>query len=43
VQEQEKRIDGLTTQLKDQAAQIQKLSARIEVTKSPPQVVNINQ
>jgi septal ring factor EnvC (AmiA/AmiB activator) len=40
VEEQEKRIDALTAQLKDQAAQIQKVSAQIEVTKPAPQVVN---
>jgi len=43
VEEQEKRIDALTAQLKDQAAQIQKVSAQIEVTKPAPQVVNNNQ
>jgi hypothetical protein len=43
VQEQEKRIDALTAQLKAQAAQIQKVSAQIEVTKPAPQVVNNNQ
>ncbi len=43
VQEQEKRIDALTAQLKEQAAQIQKVSAQIEVTKPAPQVVNNNQ
>jgi len=40
VEEQEKRIDALTAQLKDQAAQIQKVSAQIEVTKPAPQIVN---
>jgi len=43
VQEQEKRIDALTAQLKEQAARIQKVSAQIEVTKPAPQVVNNNQ
>jgi len=43
VQEQEKRIDALTAQLKEQAAQIQKVSAQIEMTKPAPQVVNNNQ
>jgi hypothetical protein len=40
VEEQEKRIDALTAQLKDQAAHIQKVSAQIEVTKPAPQIVN---
>ena len=39
VQEQEKRIDTLTAQLKEQAAQIQKVSAQVEMSKLAPQVV----
>jgi len=42
VEEQEKRIDALTAQLKEQAAQIQKVSAQIEVTKPAPQTVVSN-
>ncbi len=38
VQEQEKRIDTLTAQLKEQAAQIQKVSAQVEMSKLAPQV-----
>jgi hypothetical protein len=40
VQEQEKRIDALTTQLKEQAAQIQKVSDQLEASKPAPQVVS---
>jgi Chaperone of endosialidase len=40
VEEQEKRIDALTAQLKEQAAQIQNVSARLEASKPAPQVVN---
>ena len=40
VQEQEKRIDALTAQLKEQAAQIQKVSDQLEASKPAPQVVN---
>jgi hypothetical protein len=40
VEEQEKWIDALTAQLKEQAAQIQKVSARLEATKPAPRVVN---
>ena len=36
-------IAQLTTRLDEQAAQIQKVSAQIEVTKPAPQVVNNNQ
>jgi len=39
VQEQEKRIDALTAQLKEQAAQIQKVSAQVEMSKLAPQMV----
>jgi septal ring factor EnvC (AmiA/AmiB activator) len=40
VQEQEKRINALTAQLKEQAAQIQKVSAQLEASNPAPQVVN---
>jgi len=40
VQEQEKRIDALTAQLKEQAAQIQKVSDQLEASNPAPQVVN---
>jgi hypothetical protein len=43
VQEQQKQIESFTARLKEQAAQIQKVSARIEVTKPAPQVVDNNQ
>jgi trimeric autotransporter adhesin len=43
VEEQEKRIDALTAQLKEQASQIQKVSARLEVSKPAPQTVANNQ
>jgi Chaperone of endosialidase len=43
VEEQEKRIDALTAQLKEQAAQIQKVSAQLEASKPASQVVNNNQ
>jgi hypothetical protein len=36
-------ISQFQSALKEQAAQIQKVSAQIEVTKSAPQVVNNNQ
>ena len=39
-EEQQKQIDVLTAQLKEQAAQIQKVSARLEASKPAPQVVN---
>ena len=35
VEEQEKRIDALTAQLKEQAAQIQKVSAQVGLTNLP--------
>jgi len=41
VEEQQKQIDALTVQLKEQAAQIQKVSAQIEVSRSSQQVVRI--
>ena len=37
---QQKQIDDLTARLEQQAAQIQKVSAQIEASKSAPQVVN---
>jgi Tfp pilus assembly protein PilN len=40
VEEQEKRIDALTAQLKEQAAQIQKVSAQLEASKPAPQVAD---
>jgi hypothetical protein len=41
VQEMERALAGVTAQLKEQAAQIQKVSARVEIDKSvPTQVVN---
>ena len=42
-EEQEKRIDALTAQLNEQAAQIQKVSAQLEVSKTAPQVVLADQ
>jgi len=39
VAQQQKEIQALTAQLKEQAAQIQKVSAQIEVSKSAPQLV----
>ena len=39
VQELETRMATLTTQLKEQAAQIQKVSAQLEASKPAPQVV----
>jgi hypothetical protein len=38
--EQQKQINVLTAQLKEQAAQIQKVSAQLEASKPAPQVVN---
>jgi hypothetical protein len=43
VEEQEKRIDALTAQLKEQAALIQKVRAQVEMSQSAPQVVDNNQ
>jgi len=40
VQGQQKEIDALKAELKEQKALIQKVSAQIEVTKPAPQVVN---
>jgi hypothetical protein len=44
VQEQQREVDALKAELKEQKALIQKVSAQIELTKSAPQtVVNNNQ
>ncbi len=40
VAQQQKEIQALTAQLKEQAAQIQKVSAQLEASKPSPQVVN---
>jgi trimeric autotransporter adhesin len=40
VAQQQKGMETLTAQLKEQAAQIQKVSAQLEATKPAPQVVN---
>ncbi len=40
MEEQDKRIDDLTAHLKEQAAQIQKVSAQLEANKPAPRVVN---
>jgi hypothetical protein len=39
IEEQDKRIDQLMAELKQQAAQIQKVSAQLELSKSAPQTV----
>jgi hypothetical protein len=39
IEEQDKRIDELTSQLKQQAALIQKVSDKIELNRPAPQVV----
>jgi len=39
-EEQQEQINVLTAQLKEQAAQIQKVSAQLEASKPAPQVVN---
>jgi len=39
MEEQQEQIDALTVQLKEQAAQIQKVSARIETSRPAPHVV----
>jgi uncharacterized coiled-coil protein SlyX len=39
VAQQQKGMDVLTAQLKEQAAQIQKVSAQVEMNKPAPQVV----
>jgi hypothetical protein len=38
--QQQNEIQALTAQLKEQAAQIQKVSAQLEASKPAPQVVN---
>src|SRR4030095_10083278 len=40
IAQQRKQIEALTATLKEQEAQIQKVSAQIQVTKPSPQVVN---
>jgi hypothetical protein len=40
VEEQEKRIDALTAQLKEQAAWIQKVSDKVEINKPAPRIAN---
>ena len=40
IAQQQKGMEALTSQLKEQAAQIQKVSAQLEVSKPAPQVVN---
>ena len=42
-EEQQKQINVLTAQLKEQAAQIQKVSAQLELSKTAPQMVVNNQ
>ena len=39
VQEQQKQIASLTAQLKEQAAQIQKVSDKVEMSRPAPQMV----
>ena len=41
--QQQKEIQALTATLKEQASQIQKVSARLELQKAPPQTVLNNQ
>jgi hypothetical protein len=43
VQEQEKKIEALETEMKEQKALVQKVSARLEVSKGVPQTVANNQ
>jgi predicted RNase H-like nuclease (RuvC/YqgF family) len=43
VQEQQKEIDALKAELKEQAALIQKVSAQLELSKTAPQTVLNNQ
>jgi uncharacterized coiled-coil protein SlyX len=40
VAQQQKQIETLTAQLKEQAAQIQKVGAQLEASRPAPQVVN---
>jgi uncharacterized coiled-coil protein SlyX len=41
--EQQKEIKALTASIKEQAAQIQKVSAQLELDKPAPQIVTNNQ
>jgi len=43
VQEQEKKIEALETEMKEQKALIQKVSAQLELSKAAPQTVVNNQ
>jgi hypothetical protein len=43
VEEQQRQIDALTAQVREQAAQIQKVSAQLELSKSAPQILADNQ
>jgi hypothetical protein len=40
IAQQQKGMEALMTQLKEQASQIQKVSAQLEASKPAPQVVN---
>ncbi|PYL06164.1 MAG: hypothetical protein DME34_09655, partial [Verrucomicrobia bacterium] len=40
IEQQDKRIEELTAQLKQQAALIQKVSDKVELSKPAPQMVN---
>jgi len=40
VEQQQKQIDALTAELKEQAAHIQKVSTQLQASKAAPQVVN---
>jgi hypothetical protein len=42
MEKQDKRIEELTAQLKQQAAQIQKVSAQLELNRLAPQTVKNN-
>jgi hypothetical protein len=43
IEEQDKRIEQLTAQLKQQAALIQKVNDKVELSKTAPQAVLNNQ
>jgi hypothetical protein len=43
VAQQQKEIESLTAQLREQASQIQKVSAQVEMSKPPAEVVVNNQ
>jgi hypothetical protein len=43
IAQQQKEIDALTATVKEQAAQIQSVSAQLELSKSAPQTVLNNQ